>query len=220
MRMRLILTFAATGILMSLPALSLAMQQIGWRDLTIPVNPQEDPYFALELEPRKALEERLSLESNREDDKDLPEKASHRVAELYEELAAAGLDAQALIEKEEAFMAKIVAQRSKVRPEWDGAEIKIPGYMLPLEFDGDQIVEFLLVPYVGACIHTPPPPANQIIHVRSNIGFRANGLFTPIWVTGTLTVEKTQQSVGLSDGISGFEVGYALQATEVVEYKQ
>lgn len=210
----------AIGILMSLPALSLALQQIGWRDLTIPVDPQEDPYFALELEPRKALEELLFLESYREDDKDLPEKVSQRVAELHEELAAAGLDAQALVEKEKAFKAKIVAQRSKVRTEWDGAEIRIPGYMLPLEFDGNQIVEFLLVPYVGACIHTPPPPANQIIHVRSKVSFKADGLFTPVWVTGKLTVEKSQQSVGLSDGVSGFEVGYALQATEVVEYRQ
>ncbi|WP_425045388.1 DUF3299 domain-containing protein [Primorskyibacter sp. S87] len=208
------------GIFVSLPALSLAMQEIGWRDLTIPVDPQEDPYFAVEFQQRKALEELLFLESYREGGEELPEQASQRLAELHEELAAAGMDAQALVEKEKAFKAKIIAQRSKVRTEWDGAEIKIPGYMLPLEFDGSQITEFLLVPYVGACIHTPPPPANQIIHVRSRVSFAANGLFTPVWVTGKLTVEKSQQSVGLSDGVSGFEVGYALQATEVIEYKQ
>lgn len=217
---RLILTFVSVGILMSLPTLGLAMEKIGWRDLTIPVDPQDDPYYSLELEPRKALEELLFLANYHGDDKDLPEKVSQRVAELHKELAAVGLDAQALVEKEEAFKAKIVAQRSKMRTEWDGAEIKIPGYMLPLEFDGNQIVEFLLVPYVGACIHTPPPPSNQIIHVRSNVGFRINALFTPVWVTGKLSVEKSQQSVGLSDGVSGFEVGYALQANEVVEYKQ
>jgi len=220
MSMRFIMTIVSVGILMLLPALSLAKQQIGWQDLTIPVDPQDDPYFALELESRKALEELLFLVDYREVDEDLPESVSQRVAELHEELAAAGLDAQALIDKEEDFRAKIVAQRSMMRTEWDGAEIRIPGYMLPLEFDGNQIVEFLLVPYVGACIHTPPPPANQIIHVRSNVSFRSNGLFTPVWVTGKLTVENSQQSVGLSDGASGFEVGYALQATEVVEYKQ
>ena len=217
---RLITAIVSACFLVTLPALSLAMQQIGWRDLTIPVDPQEDPYFALEFQQRKALEELLFLESLREDGKDLPENVGQRVAELHEELAEGGLDSQALIEKEQAFKEKIIAQRSKVRTEWDGAEIRIPGYMLPLEFDGSQITEFLLVPYVGACIHTPPPPANQIIHVRSRVSFAANGLFTPVWVTGKLTVEKSQQSVGLSDGVSGFEVGYALQATEVIEYKQ
>ena len=217
---RLIIAIVSACFLVSLPALSLAMQQIGWRDLTIPVDPQEDPYFALEFQQRKALEELLFLESLREDGEDLPENVGQRVAELHEELAEGGLDSQALIEKEQAFKEKIIAQRSKVRTEWDGAEIRIPGYMLPLEFDGSQITEFLLVPYVGACIHTPPPPANQIIHVRSRVSFAANGLFTPVWVTGKLTVEKSQQSVGLSDGVSGFEVGYALQATEVIEYKQ
>jgi len=63
-------------------------------------------------------------------------------------------------------------------------------------------------------------PANQIIHVRTNMSFRANGLFTPVWVTGSLSIETSQQSIGLSDGTAGFEVGYTLQATDVVEYKQ
>ncbi|SLN19909.1 hypothetical protein TRL7639_00472 [Falsiruegeria litorea R37] len=217
---RQMIAFVSIGILMLLPELSLAQQQIGWRDLTIPVEPQDDPYFALGFESRKALEELLVLESYREDDNDLSAKASQRVAELHEELASAGLGAQALIDKDRNFQAKIVAQRSMVRAEWDGLEIKIPGYVLPLEFNGNQVVEFLLVPYVGACIHTPPPPANQIVHVRSNVSFQANGLFIPVWVTGKMTIEKSQQSVGLSDGVTGFEVGYALHATEVVEYKQ
>ncbi|WP_240336713.1 DUF3299 domain-containing protein [Tropicibacter sp. Alg240-R139] len=186
----------------------------------MPIEPQDDPYFALDFESRKALEELLVLESNRKDDIDLPENVSLRLNELHDELAAADLDAQALIRKDRTFQSKIVAQRSMVRTEWDGSEIKIPGYVLPLEFDGNQVVEFLLVPYVGACIHTPPPPANQIVHVRSNVNFQVNGLFTPVWVTGQMTIEKSQQSVGLSDGVTGFDVGYALHATEVIEYKQ
>lgn len=76
------------------------------------------------------------------------------------------------------------------------------------------------MPYVGACIHTPPPPANQIIYVKPYVSFRSQGLFTPVWVSGVLSVEKSEQSVDLSDGVSDFEVGYSMQAKEIVEYVQ
>ena len=47
----------------------------------------------------------------------------------------------------------------------DGRYVLLPGYVVPLEFSDSRIIEFLLVPWVGACIHKPPPPANQIVHV-------------------------------------------------------
>jgi hypothetical protein len=62
----------------------------------------------------------------------------------------------------------------KMRSAWDqapvetalnGQRVRIAGFVVPLERKGEQILEFLLVPYFGACIHVPPPPANQIIHV-------------------------------------------------------
>lgn len=217
---RSVLALISACLLLATPNMSLAAQQIGWQDLTMPVDPSENPYFDLGTDQMRALEELLFLESYREEGTELPERASLRIQELHEELAAAGLDAQVLIEKEKSFEAKVVAQASMMRPELDGAQIKIPGYVIPLEFDGNQTVEFLLVPYVGACIHTPPPPANQIIHVRSQTGFSTVDLFTPVWVTGELLIEQSQQSVGLSDGVAGFAVGYALKADEIVEYRQ
>ena len=48
----------------------------------------------------------------------------------------------------------------------NGKSIKIAGYITPIAFDGENITEFLFVPYRGACIHVPPPPANQIIYVK------------------------------------------------------
>ena len=50
----------------------------------------------------------------------------------------------------------------------DGQTVKIPGYVVPLEAIQDAMREFLLVPYFGACIHSPPPPANQIVHVTEH----------------------------------------------------
>ena len=53
-----------------------------------------------------------------------------------------------------------------VNKELQGKIIRLPGFVIPIEHDGDKISEFLLVPYHGACIHVPAPPSNQIIYVR------------------------------------------------------
>ena len=63
-----------------------------------------------------------------------------------------------------------------VNQEIDGAHVRIPGYLLPLELENDEATEFLLVPYQGACIHTPPPPPNQIVHVKLESGIQVRGL--------------------------------------------
>jgi len=63
------------------------------------------------------------------------------------------------------------------------------------------------VPFVGACIHVPPPPANQIIYVKIERGFDVQGTFDPVWVTGTLNVAPT--FTGLADA------GYSLEAEKV-----
>lgn len=197
-----------------------AIQEIGWRDLTVPIDPQDDPFFGLEFEQKVGLEQIMLVESMRKNGDEPNERLTRLETEAIEALAVAGLNASELVEKSIQFRLKIALQRNSVRQEWDDADVRIPGYMLPLEFDGTNVTEFLLVPYVGACIHTPPPPANQIIHVTSTTGFEADGLFTPVWVSGRLTVERSQQSVGLSDGSSGFEVGYALTASQIEEYTQ
>ena len=89
----------------------------------------------------------------------------------------------------------------------DGQRVRIGGYVVPLDFDATKVKEFLLVPFVGACIHVPPPPANQIVYVRSEAGFDVKGSFDPVWVTGRLNA--TQTFTGLA------ETGYSLEAETV-----
>jgi hypothetical protein len=89
----------------------------------------------------------------------------------------------------------------------DGKRVRIGGYVVPLDFNATHVKEFLLVPFVGACIHVPPPPANQIIYVKSEQGFDVQGTFDPVWVTGALKV--TSVSTGLA------ETGYSLNAEKV-----
>jgi uncharacterized protein len=91
--------------------------------------------------------------------------------------------------------------------ELDSKRVRIGGYVVPLDFNTTSITEFLLVPFVGACIHVPPPPANQIIYVKIERGFGLVGTFDPVKVTGTLKAETA--FTGLADA------GYSIDAEAV-----
>jgi hypothetical protein len=97
--------------------------------------------------------------------------------------------------------------RAPVVTDFDGKRVRIGGYVVSLDFDATKVKEFLLVPFVGACIHVPPPPANQIVYVKSDQGFDVSGMFEPVWVTGTLRVSTA--FTGLA------EAGYTLEAEKV-----
>ena len=89
----------------------------------------------------------------------------------------------------------------------DGALIRIPGYVVPLEESKDGMKEFLLVPYFGACIHTPPPPANQIIHVQLSQPVRGLRSMEAVWIQGPLQAFRHDSFMGVS--------GYRMQAQAV-----
>ena len=74
---------------------------------------------------------------------------------------------------------------TEVRPEMNGLMIRLPGFVVPLEFNEDQVItQFFLVPYFGACLHMPPPPPNQIVLVDAPRGLTVEELSTPLWISG------------------------------------
>lgn len=77
----------------------------------------------------------------------------------------------------------------------NGKTVRITGFMVPLDGDSKGIREFLLVPFQGQCIHVPPPPPNQIIHVKMARG-RVQYSWEPIQVTGTFVIQKTRNEFG------------------------
>ncbi|MGI9366513.1 MAG: DUF3299 domain-containing protein [Rhizobiaceae bacterium] len=207
-------------LLVLIPHQGQAIEEIGWRDLVIPVGPLADPYEGLKYQQQADLDSLLRIDYRRQRSNLLPDEIDDNYNEIHARMIKDGLNPDELIAKYKAYRARIDEVNSSMREDLDGTDVRIPGYVLPLEYDGDRVTEFLLVPYVGACIHTPPPPANQIIHVKPKASFAVNGLFTPVWVSGKLSIELTQQSVGLSDGVGGFEVGYQLDAVSVEKYAQ
>ena len=80
----------------------------------------------------------------------------------------------------------------------NGAAIRIAGFAIPLERVKGEVREFLLVPYFGACIHVPPPPANQIIYVVSDKPLKDVQTMDAIWVSGLLNVAAGDSSWGRS----------------------
>lgn len=94
----------------------------------------------------------------------------------------------------------------------NGKRVQIGGYIVPLDFDATSVKEFLLVPFVGACIHVPPPPPNQLVYVQAPKGYAVKGMFEPVYVTGRISTQPS--FTGLADA------GYTLEAEFVQARKE
>jgi len=92
----------------------------------------------------------------------------------------------------------------------EGAAIRIPGFVVPLEETKAGMKEFLLVPYFGACIHSPPPPSNQIIHVVPKSPAQSVRSMDAVWISGTMKLERSETGMGVS--------GYRMDAVRVEPY--
>jgi hypothetical protein len=67
---------------------------------------------------------------------------------------------QELVEK-----LKALWKGSPVVQDLDGKRVKVPGFVVPLDTDGQQTGEFLLVPLLWRLYPRATPPANQTVHV-------------------------------------------------------
>lgn len=202
------------------PAFASQIRKIGWEDLKVTVE-FEDPFekltrdqlFDLSIYARIA-----ALKANR------PDKVSDAILKEAQDaetsLRKDNIDIEELLARREEIKALRAEKANAMDHSLDGETISMPGYALPLEYDGKKVTEFLLVPWVGACIHTPPPPPNQIVYVTSDRGIHQNGRFTPVWVTGKIAVKAATKNLYLVDGVSGIDVGYAIQGAVVEDYKE
>jgi uncharacterized protein len=103
-------------------------------------------------------------------------------------------------------------EASVVVPELDGKQVRIPGFIVPLDMDDvGNITEFFLVPYFGACIHVPPPPPNQLVYVTPEEAFPLHSIWDPFWIEGTLRTEQHGNVLGLA--------GYTMTASKIEIYE-
>uniref|UniRef100_UPI0040483114 DUF3299 domain-containing protein n=1 Tax=Limnohabitans sp. TaxID=1907725 RepID=UPI0040483114 len=104
------------------------------------------------------------------------------------------------------------ADNAPINPLILGESVRLPGYVVPLEDLAAGIKEFLLVPYFGACVHSPPPPANQIVHVLLDKPAKNLRLMDVVWVNGPLSATKTDSHMGVAS--------YRIDAKAVTPYQE
>jgi hypothetical protein len=194
-------------------------REIGWEDLVGVTEAFDDPYEKLSPDQLfdLALVARLREERAR-GNTEVPEKVAAEVDQAERRLVGEGVDIDGLLARREEITEKRRAQSEAVNASLDGQNVRIPGYLLPLEYQGKQVTEFLLVPYVGACIHVPPPPPNQIVHVRPGQAVDDPGTFAPVWVDGIIKAQRRETELSLVDGAASVPVSYSLSARTVEPY--
>ena len=99
---------------------------------------------------------------------------------------------------------------TKLNPALADAYIKMPGFIIPIDISGDGVTSIILVPYVGACIHVPPPPPNQLVFVTTKVPWPSERLWEAVWVTGTMQNKVQYTEVA--------DTGYELEADRIEIY--
>ena len=208
------------GCALALAARAEPPQQLSWDDLVPKLAVPANPFARLTRAQAIALGDVAAARDRRARGERIEpgELADERSA--LKRLAQEGVDVEALLAQRQRMMDQSRARASALNTTLDGRTVHMPGYLLPLEYSGKLVTEFLLVPWAGACIHTPPPPLNQIVLVTLERPAEFNGLYQPVWVTGRMRANARRASVYLVDGNAELDIGYSLQASEVLPYTE
>ncbi|MEL7302334.1 MAG: DUF3299 domain-containing protein [Pseudomonadota bacterium] len=207
-----LMIIAAVGLAASATAAKSPLE-LNWLDLVPKLPPLVDPLEAIGPEQRIELESVLWVRQLSDADrKEYPEAVEE--AETYErEFAKRGFSVDKLIDDYARWSLEQTKRQALVRKSLNGKMIRMKGYLLPIAFSEDGVRDFLLVPYVGACIHVPAPPPNQIVYVRLKEKLIITDLFTAVDITGKLSTKASLRNLALSDGEADVPVGYQLTAT-------
>lgn len=220
LRQKILMFSIALTALCAMGAGASQIRQIEWSDLQQKIE-FEDPFTKLSEEQLLHLGTYARIEKLKENQ---PQRVTPAMQAEVDEglrfLESEGVDVQGLLAKRAEITELRRQQGTAVVTELDGKQIRMPGFALPLEYSDKKITEFLLVPWVGACIHTPPPPPNQIVYVKVDKGFKTNGMFEPIWVSGELVVKPLTKNLYLKDGSADIGVGYTLIANSISPYQK
>lgn len=123
------------------------------------------------------------------------EEGSAEDQRLYEQLAASR--ASGNFDNLDRYQQALLS--TDFRAEFDNKNIRIAGYLVPLEYRGAELVtQALLVPYFGACIHLPPPPPNQVILLNASQGIELDDMYHPYWLSGTLNTSLRESELATS----------------------
>jgi hypothetical protein len=219
---KIIPTFLFLAVLMTSPSYAIdSPRSLDWNSLVPEMAPLKYPFSALTSEQRSDLEFLISTHNMQQ--QGLISKVGKTFeggVETRHKLSRQGLNVDKLLASFELFESKITSRNQMANQKLNGQLVRIPGYALPLEHKDTGVMELLLVPYVGACIHVPPPPANQTVYVRLKSAHILKDLYEPIWVTGRLSVKATKKSFFLNDGSASVYAAYTIDGIKIEPYEE
>ncbi|MBD1568069.1 DUF3299 domain-containing protein [Aliivibrio sp. S10_S31] len=186
--------------------------ELKWQELAIKQTEVNVGLPELTDQQKLALKQILILQN------DASKQAEELRLQLTEQLKIEGVDAGEAIAARQAYMTAKQNNAEAITQEYDGKKVRMPGFIVPIEFDGLKTTEFLLVPVAGACIHMPPPPANQIVRVSYPEGFTVQNVQYPVWIEGDFHSKKVTEEVFLVDGQSDITMGYEMNASLIEDY--
>ncbi|MEO0866913.1 MAG: DUF3299 domain-containing protein [Cyanobacteria bacterium J06642_11] len=204
-------------LVLNLATPSFSQTPLTWEDLQPAATTLNNPYEQLSIEQTADLTNlaalQLWVEENQTDTKSFEAREIER---LNQKLQAQNLDVDVLLSQMDQAQTYWQQRSQSINPAWTEADIQLSGYVLPLTRNpADQVIDFLLVPYVGACIHVPAPPPNQIIYIQPEQPLDAPGLFTAVTIEGTLRPETATYEVFQVDGSRPVDVGYTLDLEQL-----
>jgi hypothetical protein len=200
-------------ILSCLPfSVAAELQQIDWQTLKPEISNQHIELPEVTDEQRQLLATVMHLQTQQDEQSKIALKNTLSI------LQAQGLDAMQALDAREKYMALEKEKAEALNSQVDGAKVRMPGFIVPIEFDGVKGTEFLLVPYAGACIHLPPPPANQIVRLSYPQGFEIDNIQYPVWVEGVIQTNMQTQEVYLVDGKTNLIMGYTMKGLAIEKY--
>lgn len=216
-KIRLSIMAAIGQLAIATNAIAVDAISIDWDDLVPGYAPLDDPLEEVDLRTRFdiafAAQVRTDI-ANGLIETSSPEAMN--AAAVEGDLSRRGVDAERLISAFASFNAELARRNVGLAQDLVGERVSLPGYALPLELSAGGVREFLLVPYVGACIHVPPPPPNQMVYVGIDGEVEIDGLFQAVEVTGILEVETADRPLYLVDGSADISTGYTLNDVQVV----
>jgi len=186
---------------------------LDWRDLNAKAQTVDIQLPEL-TEQQKRLLQGVNLLTN-----DPSEEAQKQRTLIIKQLAEQDIDAEQALELRRQYMTAMKKNSETVTTAYDGQRVRVPGFVVPVEFNQDMLAtKMLLVPVAGACIHMPPPPANQIVQISYPKGFELQNVQYPVWVEGNFHSNVTTEEVYLVDGKAAVSMGYEMEATLIEDY--
>ena len=206
-------------LLTSLPLEAQEITEIKWEDLVPTGLEFDDPFLELtddQLYNLKYVYKAKLLMQNRPET--ISYKTRSKVDSMEQKLLTEGVEVEYLISQKDDIREKRQQKAESVVSELDGKKIRLAGFLLPLEASRKEANEFLFVPYVGACIHQPTPPKNQIIYFEYPEGYKVSSRYDPAWVEGKLLIKDSNSKLQLVDGVGQIKSGYYINVTSIEPY--